>query len=620
MRRARSASVTAGSGIPSNRRPLRDYAAVGDGRTVALVATDGQIDWFPVPDLDSPPAFAGLLDPRGGRIVLRPVEDFTVTRRYIGRTNVLATRFATASGTAEITDALVTGVAGRLPWAELARRVEGITGSVAFTWAVEPGNLFGDDPPVRVPTPHGPLLRSDTINLAVVGFEHGRTDPHDPARWDPEAPPVFEGGFRTRAGSRHLLCVVATDAEPIHLPDPRIVDQGIDRTVENWRTWSAEFARDRGPWAEQVHRSALVLKLLLHSPSGAVAAAATTSLPESRDGGKNWDYRYAWVRDLAYTVDAMLDLGLREEPHAAASWMLNALKEHGDRLEVFFRLDGSRDGRVRRIDAQGWNGIGPVQAGNGAAGQLQLGIYADVLSLISRYAESGNMLDRGTSDLLARFATEACRQWPRRDSGMWELTRRRHYTSSKMACWQALDAACRLADGGHITPDPELVERWRRNRDEVRTWIERRAWSERRGAYVMHPGSRRLDASVLLHARSGFDTGDRMSRTIDALRAELADGPLLYRYSGMQREEGAFVACSFWMAEALALVGRVDEARALMDELVDLPNDVGLLAEMIDPADRSFLGNLPQALSHLALVQAARTITDLVEDGAADRT
>lgn len=591
-------------------RPLRDYAAVGDGRTVALVALDGTIDWMPVPGLDSAPAFAGLLDDRGGAVRLAPVEPAETERHYVPGTNVLVTRFTTASGVVEITDALVTGVAGRLPWTELARRVEGVEGSVDLTWSVEPGALFIDDDPVRVPTPHGPLLRSGAVNLAVVGFGIGRTDPHDPERWVPDAPVEFRGAFTTSPGSRHLLCLVGTDGEPVHLPDPHVVDEGIDRTIANWQTWSTEFHWDRGPWVEAVQRSALALKLLLYSPSGAIAAAATTSLPESRAGGKNWDYRYAWVRDLAYTVEAMLDFGLREEPHAAVSWVLTALKAHGDRLQVFFRLDGELDGELHEIEASGWAGVGPVVEGNRAAGQLQLGVYADLLSLLARYADRGNMLDEATSDLLARFATDACVQWQKKDAGMWELEERRHYVSSKMACWQALDAACRLADAGHITPDPELVARWRRNRDDIRTWVDRHGWSEERGSYVMDPRTGRLDASVLLHARSGFDTGERMSRTIDALRAELGAGPLLHRYSGMADEEGAFVACSFWMAEALALVGRLDEAEALMDELVQLPNDTGLLAEMIDPADGAFLGNLPQALSHLALVQAAHTITE----------
>jgi GH15 family glucan-1,4-alpha-glucosidase len=517
---------------------------------------------------------------------------------------------------AEVTDALVTGVAGRLPWGELARRIDGVEGAVEFTWAVVPGNLFGAGDrdadrdaegrprPVRVPTPHGPLLRADRVNIAVVGFAHGRTDPHDPDDGRADAPVEFRGRFTTAEGSRHLVCVVGTDGEPVRLPVPHIVDEGIDRTIDNWADWSREF-RWSGPWADQVTRSALALKLLVFSPTGAIAAAATTSLPESRAGGKNWDYRFAWVRDLAYTVDALREFGLREEPHAAISWLLTALKAAGDEAQIFFTLDGSLDGDSREVAAAGWQGIGPVMVGNDAAGQRQLGVYADVLGTLAGYAASGNMLDEASSDLLARLATDVCERWPEPDNGMWELEHERHYISSKMGCWQALDAACRLADGGHITPDPELVERWRSNREAIRAWVDEHGWSVERQAYLMEPGSDRLDTSVLLHARSGFDRGERMSLTIDALRAELGTGALLHRYSGMPDEEGAFVACSFWMASALALVGRHGEAVELMDELVSLPNDVGLLAEMIDPVDGSFLGNLPQALSHLALVTAA---------------
>jgi GH15 family glucan-1,4-alpha-glucosidase len=277
------------SPAPDSDGDLRDYAPIGDGRTVALVGLRGQIDWLPVPHLDSVPVFAGLLDPHtGGRVELEPDEEYTVQRRYIPRTNVLQTTFGTASGRARITDALVTGVAGRLPWAELARRVEGLDGTVRFRWRVQPGTRLGTAAPWIEDRDGSFLLRVGDVSLAVAGDGHGEAE----ADREDAAGPAVHGAFTASAGSRHLLIVVGTDGEPLHLPDPGNVDRGIDRTIEAWRAWSREFSYE-GPWARAVQRSALALKLLVYAPTGAIAAAATTSLPESPRGGKNWDYRFA---------------------------------------------------------------------------------------------------------------------------------------------------------------------------------------------------------------------------------------------------------------------------------------------------------------------------------------
>lgn len=595
---------------------LRSYGAIGDGRTVALIARDGQIDWLPMPELDTDPVFSGIVDAgKGGRIELRPVDDdFEVQREYVANTNVLVTRFRTSTGVVEVTDALVTGIAGRLPWAELARRIDGVEGSVDMRWAVVPGNTFGTHPIRRFDTLHGPVLRAADINIALVGFGHGRIDSTEPGDGETHGGPHrFWGEFTTEPGSRSLLCLCGVEDEPLHLPDPRVVDQGIDRTIRNWQTWSDEFNWD-GPWAEHVQRSALALKLLIYSPSGAIAAAATAALPENFTGDKNWDYRFAWVRDLAYTVNALVRFGLREETQAAVSWMLSALKANGRTMHIFLNLDGTVPDGTHETGSEGWRGIGPVYKGNPAGEQLQLGTFADILSIMSQYAADGNILDVSTGDLLASFADDACRRWQEKDSGMWELPDVQHYVSSKMGCWQAIDSALRLTEIGQMHPDPDDVEHWKKNRDLIVEWIDEHGWSEELGAYVMYPGSEKLDASVLLHAPSGFDRGERMSSTIDAIRRELGAGPLVFRYSDVDQEEGTFVACAFWMASALACVGRLDEAVALMDELVDQTNDLGLLTEMISADGGEFLGNMPQGLSHLALVNAAITIHELSSD------
>lgn len=591
-----------GSG-PANRidgyADLRSYAAIGDGRTVALIALDGAIDWFPAPNLPTPPAFAAIVDaPRGGRIELRPVDDYTVTRRYVPGTNVLQTTFTTASGRVRITDALVTGVAGRLPWAELARRVEGLKGSVSMRWAVAPGTMLGIASPWVEHTVQGAVIRVDGVMLGVRGIDHG------PSAADGQA---ITGAFTTSEGSRHLVVVTATEREPLRMVTPEIVDRGIDRTIANWKAWSTEFSW-KGEWSDAVLRSALALKLLIHSPTGSIAAAATTSIPESRDGGKNWDYRFAWVRDLAYTVRALIRFGLREETHAAVSWLLTTIRDQGPELHILYALDGSVPEGASHPDVAGWRNIGPVVVGNDAQGQRQLGVYGDLFDVVRAYVDDGNLLDAETGRLLASIADRACDNWQRPDSGMWELEEEQHYTSSKLGCWQALDCAVRLAELGQLPGDGE---RWAAERDRIRDWVETNGWSEARQSYVMYPGSEKLDASILLHADSGFDRSERMSSTIDAIDSELGRGALVYRYSGMQQEEGTFVACAFWVAGALACVGRLDEARARMGELVALGNDVGLYAEMMDAETHEFLGNLPQGLSHLALINAAITIEQL---------
>lgn len=580
--------------------PLRAYAAIGDGRTVALVADDGRIDWFPVPDLDSAPSFAALLDAEhGGCLELAPTQPFQVRRQYVVGTNVLTTTFVTETGTVRVTDSLNTGVAGRLPWCELARRVDGLEGTVPMAWSIAPGTMLSTASPWVHGTLHGPVLRIDGVTLAVRLLGETTTVVTDQR---------IDGVLVTSPGSRHLVGLVGTGREPVHLPDPADIDAGVDRTIDNWRAWTQAFHYD-GPWGKAVQRSALALKLLIYAPTGSIAAAATTSLPESLAGGKNWDYRYSWVRDTAYAVDALIDFGLREETHAAISWTLRTLREHHTR--VFYALDGALPGDHETADVPGWRGIGPVVDGNRADQQLQLGVYGDLLAVVRGYVDAGHLLDADTGRLLASLADEVCDVWHRPDAGMWELSEERHYTTSTIGCWQALECAVHLAEAGQV---PGVPDRWRAEAQRIRSWVEEHCWSAERGAYVMDPGSDALDASILLHAASGFDRSERMSSTIDVLREELGAGPLLYRYSGMQDEEGTFVACAFWGVAALAHVGRVEEARAWMDELLERANDVGIWSEMIDAASDEFLGNLPQALSHLALVQAALALAPHVGD------
>jgi len=330
------------------------------------------------------------------------------------------------------------------------------------------------------------------------------------------------------------------------------------------------------------------------------------ALPEAIGGKRNYDYRYAWLRDANLTLEAMLRLGYGEQVHASLAWMLGATCRTHPLLRPIHRLDGSPSL--------------PVRLGNPAQDQLQLGAYGDMLDTVFKYVADGNALDDESALRMAELADFAGEIWMRPDSGIWELPQREHYTQSKLACWLALHRAQQLARRG-VLPATSLA-RWHDQARRIRAYVRRRCWSEQQQAYARAAGSDELDAGVLLPARGAFiaDEPERLSSTIDALRRELgAGGPLLYRYTGMREQEGAFVACSFWMIEALARVGRLDEARAAMDEMVALASDVGLYSEEIDPDTLEFRGNLPQALSHLALVNAADVLARAGDTGTRPR-
>ncbi|MGO2660646.1 glycoside hydrolase family 15 protein [Mycetocola reblochoni] len=577
---------------------LAGYASIGNGRTVALVARDGRIDWLPLPNLDSPPAFGALLDAElGGHIALRPDRPFTVTRRYREGSDVLETTFRTDRGVARVVDGLTIGLSGQLPWNELARRIEGVEGEVSFTAEVAPGTLLRTASPWVSRTVHGPVLRVDGLTLGVRTLGEASTEIL--------ADRVL-ARYRTSPGSTHLLAVVASDHEPLTLPDARLIDDRLSLTERVRGEWSSSFDY-RGPHADQVRTSALILRQLIFRPTGAIAAAATTSLPESLTVAKNWDYRFSWIRDTAFTLSALYQFGVREETHAAMSRMLSQIGGFARELVVLAGLDGNDPGDgVHEHDVPGWRNSRPVVTGNRATGQLQLGVYGDLFTIVGEYVDHGNVLDDDTARLMGDVANQAADHWRIPDSGIWELPEIRQYTTSKLGCWQALDRAVRLADAGQITGE---VDRWRTAMEDIREWVETECWSEDLGAYEFFPGSGRLDASILLHAISGFDRGERMRSTLDALVDRLGSGPHLYRFSGADEEEGAFVACGFWLVAAFVHTGQIDRASELMDALVDAcPNDVGVLAEMIDPASGAAVGNLPQALSHLALINAGLTI------------
>ena len=579
---------------------------------MALVAPDGVVAWWCVPNIDSAPLFDTLLDPdRGGFFALQPTEPFRAERRYREDSNVLETVFTCASGTVRLTESMNSTLAGRLPWCELARRVEVLSGTVTVRARLVFGTRGDEVSPWLQPNPNGCIfhvgpvlgLFRATPNLVII-TQDDRTI-------------VAEGTLR--AGERGLAAVVAGENEPLGVPPTADMDRRIDLSDQAWRSW-AHGLRYGGPHREAVLRSALALKLLLFSPSGAIAAAATTSLPEKLGGSKNWDYRYAWVRDAAYALAAFLRLGVIPESKAAFTWLIHRLGETG--AKVCYRLDGAPVPPEREYDLPGYRGSRPVVTGNRAAEQHQHGIYGDIFEAAWLFVEAGNVLDGTSGFTLSRFADDCADRWRQKDAGMWELEQSEHYTMSKVSCWQALARAVKLAEGGHLPST--CVPRWSRERDRIAAWVDEHCWSSGKQAYTLHAGTDRLDASLALAVRFGFVRRDRLSATLDAVRRELGagpqglgGGPWIYRYSGAEKEEGAFLACSFWLAEAYAELGRTDEAGALLDAtLAALPSGVGMLAEMVDPSTGDFLGNLPQGLSHLALIHAAVTLAGGIGRGA----
>jgi GH15 family glucan-1,4-alpha-glucosidase len=588
--------------------PISSYAAIGDGRTVALVAGDGSIDWLPLPEVDSPSVFGGILDAeRGGRFALAPELPYTVDRRYLPGTNVLETVFSTDHGKVRVTDAMTVPAGGLGPLRELSRRVDGVVGSVPMSWSVAP--RFGY---AGVSTHLGwragtPVATAGGDALAVCVFGAGV----------PEVTAgVIRGRFEARQGVRALVALCATRHEPLVIPTRDELDSRLEATATMWRCWSDDLTY-QGPWRDAVIRSALALKLLVYAPSGALAAAATTSLPEEIGGERNWDYRFSWVRDSAFMIGVLLGLSCAPEARAYFWWLMHASQLSHPRLRVLYRLNGGARAPERALQLDGYRGSNPVRTGNAAASQRQLDTYGELLQTAWLYATTGHPIDADIARRLAELADLVCEIWRQPDAGIWEVrSEEKHFTQSKMMCWIALDRARGLADSGLI-PNRH-AGRWREEAEAIREFIETRCFCEEKRSYVRASDSDELDASLLLGVLFSYGDAkaDRWAGTIEAVSRELAHGPFVRRYTGedgLGGSEGAFLACSFWLVEALARTGRVEDAVQLMDELVELANDVGLYAEEIEPTTGAFLGNMPQGLSHLALISAALALAEEME-------
>jgi GH15 family glucan-1,4-alpha-glucosidase len=590
---------------------IGDYAVIGDGRTAALIATDGSIDWLCLPNLDSPSVFAAILDARrGGAFALQPAVPFTASRRYLPDTNVLETTFHTDRGVVRVVDALTIPDGGLPPMRELVRAIDGVAGTVPMSWRFAPRFEYGSRAATFQWRGRVPIAISASEAIAVCHWGAGL-----PARVDD----ALESRFEMAAGQRAILALSSAYSEPLVLPSRDDVELRLRETIRFWERW-ARARTYGGSWIAAVRRSALALKLLIFSPSGAVAAAPTTSLPEEIGGARNWDYRFCWIRDSNFTISALIELGCYDEAKALFWWFMQATALTEPELKVLYRLDGGSGASERELPLAGYRGSRPVRLGNSAVVQTQLDMYGELLETAWLYSSGHHALDADTGAVLARIADRVCGIWREPDAGIWEVRNGPfHFTHSKVMCWVALDRAIRLADRRELPV--RHVDRWRREAAAIEHFVEHECWSDQLSSYTRAAdagGHDRVDASLLMLPLVGYGRSrpDRISATIDAISRELRSGDFVYRYradDGLAGAEGCFLNCSFWMVGALARVGRLDEASALMESLLARANDVGLFAEEVDPATGEFLGNFPQALVHLSLIDAAIAIDAATE-------
>jgi GH15 family glucan-1,4-alpha-glucosidase len=581
--------------------PIEDYSLIGDGRTAALVARDGSVDWLCLPNFDSPSVFAAVLDAnRGGAFELQPTVAFDAEQHYLADTNVLETTFMTASGRVRVVDALTLPNHGLEPMRELARAIEGVEGTVPMRWRFAPRFDYGRAEPKW--ERRGSMIVA-TCDSEALGL----------SAWDAGAPirqgDAWQATFDVPAGARALLAMSSAYAEPLVMSPRRDVEARLAHTIEFWRRW----VRDRpyeGPWRDAVRRSALALKVLIFSASGASVAAPTMSLPESIGGQRNWDYRFCWIRDSNFLIDALIELDCYDEARSLFWWFMHATALTEPDLHVLYRLDGSPGISERDLSLDGYRGSRPVRVGNSAVHQVQLDIYGALFETAWLYSEGHHSLDRDTGSVLARVAGRVCDIWRCRDSGIWEVRNGPFdFTHSKAMCWTALDRAIKLAERGEL-PSAHLA-RWRREAAAIVDFIETSCWSDSLQSYTRTAGSGDVDASLLMLPTIRYPNAPRVAATVDAVNRRLRHGDLVYRYradDGVPGGEGCFLNCSFWLVSALARTGRIDEATDLMDRLVGRANHVGLYSEEVDPASGAFLGNFPQALVHLSLIEAATAI------------
>jgi GH15 family glucan-1,4-alpha-glucosidase len=605
---ARSPTAPPRGGEERSYLPIAEHGVIGDLHTDAL-GTDGSIDWLCWPRFDSGSVFASILDAeRGGCFRVQPADgEWTPKQLYFPDTNVLITRFLTPDGVGEVRDFMPIHRDAEAP-RKLVRQIVAVRGEMRFRVECRPRFDYGRAEHELELTEGGAVFRSSSLTLALACATPLARDGADVV-----ADLTLTGGESVALALEHL-----DDGE---LPRPLSAEQAEElfvRTVHYWRGWLAH-SQYRGRWREMVHRSALTLKLLTYRPTGAIVAAPTTSLPEKLGGSRNWDYRYTWVRDAAFSLYALLRLGFTEEAEAFMGWLTERFRENeedgaGGPLQVMYRVDGSSSLEEEVLShLEGYCGSAPVRVGNGAADQLQLDIYGELVDSVYLYNKYGSPISHDTWLDLQRIVEWVCANWDQPDEGIWEVRGgRQQFTYSRVMSWVAIERAIRVARQRGLPAD---LVRWLEERDRIYTQIMERGWNPKRGAFVQHFDTDVLDASVLLMPLVKFiaPTDPRWLSTLDAIGNELVSDSLVYRYDlsaapdGVDGDEGTFSIASFWYVEALARAGRLDEARLAFEKMLTYANHLGLYAEEIGPNGEQ-LGNFPQAFTHLSLISAAFTI------------
>ncbi|MGX1913405.1 glycoside hydrolase family 15 protein [Streptomyces phaeochromogenes] len=589
---------------------IEDYALIGDMQTAALVCRDGTVDWLCLPRFDSHAVFAGLLGTeehgfwRLGPAHAADAEPPTaVRRRYRGDSLILESEWDTSRGTVRVTDFMPP----RDGAPQLIRIVEGVTGRVPMRSALRMRFSYGR----VVPWVH----KHEGRTVAVAG--------PDSVWFDTECETYGKAlttysDFTVAPGDRIAFTISwePSHKQPPALPEP---EQSLEATEEFWREW-VDQCTYHGPYREAVVRSLITLKALTYGPTGGIVAAPTTSLPEEIGGVRNWDYRYTWLRDAAITLSSLLRTGYREEARAWREWLLRAVAGDPENLQIMYGIAGERELGEAELDwLPGYENSGPVRVGNGAAHQLQLDVYGEVTEALHLAHMTGLARNDYASLLQLKLIRYLEDHWDEPDEGIWEVRGpRRHFVHSKVMAWVAVDRTIKLIESGDADGP---LEKWRELRDDIHRDVCEKGYDKERNTFTQSYGSKELDASLLLIPQMGFLPPDdkRVIGTIEAIQRELStsDGFIL-RYptsgedagvDGLEGDEGAFLACSFWMADDLAMIGRVDEARKLFEKLLALRNDLGLLAEEWDPRLQRQVGNFPQAFSHVPLIDTALRLT-----------
>ncbi|MGN6380793.1 MAG: glycoside hydrolase family 15 protein [Gaiellales bacterium] len=582
---------------------ISDYGFLSDRVTACLVSRGGSVDWWCVPRLDSGSCFGRLLDPeQGGSMSISPTAAHEVSRSYIDGSLVLETTMRTRAGEITLTDMLALGRDGGADeQGHMVRLVEGRRGIVRMRAHISPRFDYAEVRPwIRRTAPgrYHAIGGNDALALwSSTGLE-------------PAGDHSLESEFTLRAGERAAFSLRYLPPHTLDQDDRDVnletLDRLLQQTVSWWQRWSGA-GRDPGPPDSSTLRSALVLCGLANASTGAMAAAATTSLPEEVGGSRNWDYRYSWIRDSTLAVRALAELGFEAEADEFRKFIQRSAAGHVDDLQIAYGVGGERRLTEFELPLAGYRRSLPVRAGNDAAQQQQNDVLGELVLLAWRWHERGNSPDDDTWRFIADLAEAAVARWQEPDSGIWEERGSKHHlVHSKLMCWAALDRGAALADEC-LRRAP--VRRWRRERDKIAKAVERDGYDRRRRTFRRSFGSRQVDAALLLIPHTGFvDVADeRMVGTVDAIMADLDDGGLLRRYTasdGLRGGEGAFVACSFWLVECLAGQGRLTEARQVFERAVSTSNDLGLYSEEFDPHAGHMLGNFPQALTHLSHIAA----------------